>query len=153
MTLLYRQTSRGLCLAVLFSLSSLCLAEYVELKPDFVVNLASDSQIKFVQVSAQIRVDTSEAAAALETHSPAIRHALVMLISSKTEKDVSSRDGKQQLREEAVQAIRTVLEEQHVTFTPPEVEEEKNEEGKTKETDNSNYTPVQDVFFTRFIIQ
>ena len=149
----FRYKLKGLFLATLFSISPVCLAEYIELKPDFVVNLSSEEQITFVQVSAQVRVETAEAVDAVETHSPAIRHALVMLLSTKTSKDVRSRDGKQQLREEAVEAIRTVLDEQQVKFTPPEVEEETDEEGNIKETDTSSYTPIQDVFFTRFIVQ
>jgi len=153
----FSKTVRVLIFTVLFGVSHICFAEYVELKPDFVVNLSNDDQITFVQVSTQVRVDTSKAASALKTHDPAIRHALVMLLSSKSVKEMSSRDGKQKLREDAVQAIRNVLTEQGIKFTPPEMdeEEEKDAEGNvvTTEKDTSDYTPIQDVFFTRFIIQ
>ena len=153
----FNNALRVLFFAVLFGVSNICFAEYVELKPDFVVNLSNDDQITFVQVSTQVRVDTSKAASALETHDPAIRHALVMLLSSKSVKEMSSRDGKQQLREEAVQAIRNVLTEQGIKFTPQEVEEEEETDSEgndiTTEKDNSNYSPIMDVFFTRFIIQ
>lgn len=144
----------------LICISPISLAEYIELEPAFVVNLASDSEIKFAQVSVQVSVEGHEAAQALETHKPAIRDALIMLLSSKSAKGVSSRDGKQQLREEAVQAIRHVMDEQHVKFSPPEHEDEE-KESKDNEKKNNKYastqqhpsSPIKDVFFTRFIIQ
>ena len=58
---------KGFILAIVFGISQNCLAEYVKLDPAFIVNLSSPQEIKFAQVSAQVRVTTSEAAKALET--------------------------------------------------------------------------------------
>ena len=146
----------GFLLCVLFSISQTCLAEYVDLDPAFVVNLASEHEITFAQVSAQVRVASSEAAQAIETHNPAIRHAFVMLLSSKTPQEASTRQGKEALRTEAVEVIRNVMEEQHVKFTPIEKEDDESESedaNKTEQNENPPESPIQDVFFTRFIIQ
>ncbi|MFO7604520.1 MAG: flagellar basal body-associated FliL family protein [Gammaproteobacteria bacterium] len=128
----------------LFSLCQNVHAEYVDLDPPFVVNLYSEREIKFAQVSAQVRVNGKQAVSALATHNPAIRHALVMLFSSKTPEQASSRQGKEELRTEAVETIRQVLEEQQVKFNT--VQEDAPQ-------DTAPQSPIQDVFFTRFIIQ
>ena len=79
---------KGFILAIVFGISQNCLAEYVKLDPAFIVNLSSPQEIKFAQVSAQVRVTTSEAAKALETYNPPIRDALIMLLSTKTPEQV-----------------------------------------------------------------
>lgn len=156
MHLYFRQLHRGFITVLLLCFSHISVAEYIEFEPPFVVNLVSDYGIKFAQVSAQVRVNGSEAAKALKTHDPAIRHALVMLFSTKSEKDINSRQGKEQLRLEAVETIRKTLDEQHVKLSPIEVDkmEEDKKEGDTAETKAKPVKlPIQEVYFTRFIVQ
>ena len=53
---------RSLLFFVLLTISQVGQAQYVQLDPPFVVNLASDSEIKFAQVSVQVSVEGAEAA-------------------------------------------------------------------------------------------
>lgn len=151
--------SKVLVLAIFLGISPVCLAEYVELDPPFVVNLAGDSGIKFVQVSVQIRVATTEAVNAIKKHNPAIRDAMIMLISTKTPQQMNSRQGKEELRKQALEAIRKVLETQHVVFTHTTEDKQDSDSTESKESDkkakntNVSSSPIQDVYFTRFIIQ
>lgn len=154
------QASKTAIIALLLGLSQVCLAAYVNLDPPFIVNLAGNDGIKFVQVSAQVRVANPEAAQALTDHNPAIRDAMIMLISTKTPEQMSSRQGKEDLRQQALVAIRKVLETQHVDL--PAVVEEKSAQDKTAENKDAEgeakkaaapESAIQDVYFTRFIIQ
>ncbi len=151
--------SKAIVLAILLGISPVCLAEYVDLDPPFIVNLADDSGIKFIQVSVQVRVANGEAAKALTTHNPAIRDAMIMLISTKTTQQMNSRQGKEALRKEALEAIRKALATQHVVFTQVAEEKKDSDSSEKKEADKETKTaaasnsPIQDVYFTRFIIQ
>jgi len=128
-------------------------AQYLPLKPAFVVNLNSQDEVKFVQVIAQVQVSTDEAANALEHHQPAIRDALLMLLSNNTEQQIRSRQGKEELRSEALEIIRKVLEQQHVKleFAPAD-ESEPAKEGEAAATPEP-LPPIQAVYFTGFIVQ
>jgi|GEM_PF-2154977 len=150
---------KGIILAILLGISQNSLAEYIKLEPAFTVNLSSPQEIKFAQVSVQVRVATSEAAKALETYNPPIRDALIMLLSTKTAEQVSSRQGKEELRKQAIEAIRKVLKEQHVVFTAVPAEKKDGESNDNEGAKNDGQgnqppkSPIEDIFFTRFIIQ
>lgn len=104
-------------------------SEYIELKPAFVTNYGSGGAIHFLKADVTLRVPDPLMTEAVMRHMPQIRHALVMLLSRQQEQGLATMEGKEQLRQEALLAVRTVVE---------------TEEGKPG---------VEDLLFTGFILQ
>jgi flagellar FliL protein len=91
----------------------------------FLVNLADRESRRYLKLKVELEVDNEGAAKDLEKSLPRIRDALILLLSSKTYLDLSSYEGKQQLKLEI---------KKRVTALP----------GGSK---------VSDVFFTEFVAQ
>lgn len=84
-------------------------AIYVPIKPPFVVNYGGSGRLKYIKAEVTLRVEDSETAASVRHHLPYIRNDLVMLFGSQTEEGISSQEGKEALRLEALQAVRDLL--------------------------------------------
>jgi len=91
----------------------------------FLVNLADRESRRYLKLKVELEVDNEGTVKELEKSLPRIRDALILLLSGKTYLDLSSFEGKQQLKEEI---------KQKVTVLP----------GGRK---------VSDVFFTEFVAQ
>lgn len=104
---------------------------YVPLDPSFVANYggSDNGRLQFVRAEVSVRVDSQQASAAVLYHLPALRHALVMLLSRQEEAGVSTSTGREAIRAEALAELRAILEA---------------EEGKPY---------IEDVLFTDFIVQ
>ncbi len=85
---------------------------YLPLEPAFVVNSDSQSGMKFLQVSMEIMAHDPAVIEEAKKHMPLIRNNLVMLLSSQTYADVSTRDGKEKVRAAALTEIQKILEQQ-----------------------------------------
>ena len=82
---------------------------YVSLDPAFVVNVSDGLQIRHMQISVQVKLKQADFAGYVEEHNPAIRHAMVMLLSGQETKALKTVAGKQELMTEALAAIQQVL--------------------------------------------
>ena len=91
----------------------------------FLVNLADKESRRYLKLKVELEVDNEGTAKELEKSLPRIRDALILLLSSKTYLDLSSYEGKQQLKQEI---------KKRVTALP----------GGSK---------VSEVFFTEFVAQ
>lgn len=105
--------------SALTGLSSAALAEeeaeqnevrYVDLTPSLVTNFSSMGRLKFLRAEISLRVDSQEAMRSVSYHLPALRHVLIMLLSKQTDEALSSAEGKEQLRQEALVAVQEVME-------------------------------------------
>lgn len=85
---------------------------YVDLTPALVANFGGPGKLKFLRADVSLRVDSQEAMRAVSYHLPALRHALIMLLSKQTGEALSSPQGKEQLRLEALAQAQKVLEEE-----------------------------------------
>lgn len=85
---------------------------YHPIEPPFVVNFNDDSEVRFLQVTLQIATRDPEVIDQVKEHSPAIRNSLVMLFSSQDPQVLNTREGKESLRNETLEEVRKVLEEQ-----------------------------------------
>lgn len=105
--------------------------QYVPLQPSFIINFGDGdgARLQYVKADVAVRVSSSAAASAARYHLPALRNALVLLLSRQDESTVSTGSGREALRAEALAAMRSILEE---------------EEGKPF---------IEDVLFTNFIVQ
>ncbi|MBB3169916.1 flagellar FliL protein [Simiduia aestuariiviva] len=105
-------------------------ALYIPLQPPFVVNYGGPGRLRYLKAELTVRVYDVSAAQKVRHHMPAIRDTLVTLMSRQEELVIDTQEGKEQLRQDALTAIRTVIE---------------NEEGED--------TGVVDVFFDNLIVQ
>lgn len=103
-------------------------AIYYPLEEPFIVNLANDSR-RLLQVNVELMTRDPESVVSLERHTPVIRNNLLLLFSSKTVDDLSTRSGKETLRDDALEEVRSILDEY----------------GETAE--------IEEVYFTSLVIQ
>ena len=83
-------------------------ALYVKFHPDFIVNLRADRP-RFLMVTIQGMSRESDGIEAAKHHMPAIRHALLMLLSEQTADTVKSVADKKRLMDEALVRIQEVM--------------------------------------------
>lgn len=105
-------------------------ATYLPLDPPFVVNNTGAAGQRYLQVGVDVMSHDPQVIEEVKKHMPHIRNNLVMLFSSQTPETVSSREGKEKVRLDALTEIRTILGQ--------------------KEGDKGG---VEAVFFTSFVMQ
>ncbi|MFL0811083.1 MAG: flagellar basal body-associated FliL family protein [Agarilytica sp.] len=106
-------------------------AIYLPLKPPFVMNYGGTGRLRYLKAEVSVRLNTVEAANAVRRHMPWVRNNLNMLFASQTNDTVSSQDGREKIRVDALEEIRNVVER---------------EERIPRED-------VMEVFFNNFIVQ
>lgn len=105
-------------------------SEYLDIKPAIITNFGGVGPIHFVKAEISLRVGKNpDDNIAVQHHMPQIRHTLVMLMARQTDETLSTMQGKEQIRLDALAAVQKVLQE---------------EEGKPL---------VADVLFNNLIIQ
>jgi flagellar FliL protein len=102
---------------------------YHSFEPPFVVNFEDKGVIRFLQIGLSVMTRDETVIDSLKQHDPVIRNNLVLLFSSQTFKDLSSREGKEKLRVETLKEIQSILK---------------------KYTDDKG---IEEAFFTSFVIQ
>jgi flagellar FliL protein len=105
-------------------------AIYVELDPPFVVNFEAKGVTRFLQVAIQVLTRDPSTAELVKLHDPVIRNDLLMLFGNQTYDAISTREGKEKLREEALQAVAAIV----------------NAEGGTGKN-------IEQLYFTSFVMQ
>lgn len=87
--------------------------EYLDLKPAIIANFGGVGPIHFLKAEIALRVGKApEANITVQHHIPHIRHVLVMLLSKQTDETLSTMQGKEQIRQEALVAVQKVLQEE-----------------------------------------
>jgi flagellar protein FliL len=104
----------------------------------FTVNLAREETDHYLQAVIVLRVADSKVGGQLSGFMPAIRHAINLLLSSKTPSQINTIEGREQLAFEALEKINEVL-----GFPPP----------RDNRPGGAPWGPVQAVLFNSFIIQ
>ena len=92
---------------------------YHELEDSFIVNL-SEQPGRFLQVSVQLMTRNEQVVDAIDRHTPIIRNNLLILFSTQTLEDISTREGKEALRVAALEEVKAILEQRG---EPDDVEE------------------------------
>jgi len=92
------------------NLAELDPAIYTPLDPPLVVSIGDASGgSRFVQLSVQAMARSQDAIDEIRTHAPALRNSFLFLISNWTYEDISSLEGKEQLRAEMLEEARAIL--------------------------------------------
>lgn len=84
---------------------------YLKLEPPLIVNVDEGDIGRFLQIDAQIQYGTELAQPIIEKHMPAIRHAMVMLLSGQSVTDIKTPQGKEKLRESTLKQLQQVMTE------------------------------------------
>lgn len=105
-------------------------AQYVKLDPPFVVNFEAKGLMRFLQVAVEVMTRDPHTAELLEKNNPMIRNDLIMLFGSQKYEDISTREGKEKLRADALSTVSKIIE---------------SEGGEAKK--------VEQLYFTSFVMQ
>lgn len=87
-------------------------AIYLPIDPAFVVNFASQGKARFLQVTVEVMTRDPVMTDQIKLHMPVIRNNLMLLFSSQSYDGVSTLEGKETLREEALEVVQQILEEE-----------------------------------------
>ena len=105
-------------------------AIYVEFDPPFVANFEARGQTRFLQVTVQALTRDPATAEMIKQHDPVIRNDLLLMFSNQSYETISTREGKDALRAQALEAVAKVI----------------NDEG-------GNGKNVEQLYFTSFVMQ
>ena len=113
---MYRKMIAGLFLFTLIALPAMAGDDeekpqitYFALKPSIVSNLTGGP--KYIRCDIQLMTEQPDEVYQLETHAPALRHTILMLIAGQDGRALTSRDGKEKLRTDALESVQTTLKE------------------------------------------
>ena len=88
-------------------------AVYIDIKPEFVINFSDRAgHSKYLKCELSVATKEPEIEKAVEKHMPAIRNALVLLLSRQVYEDLMPNEGKEKLRADALVAVQAVLQAQ-----------------------------------------
>lgn len=102
---------------------------YVSLEPEFTVNYGQGGRLRYLKAAVSLAVPDDQAALEVNTHSDAIRHEIIMMISEQSGDEIRSAQSRREMQQELLERIRDFMEEE--TGAPQ----------------------VQNVLFTSFIVQ
>ena len=103
---------------------------YVDLDPDFTVNLEAGDKRRFVQVAISLLTYFDETEDAIKDNIPIIRNNIILMIGSKSSNELATQAGKDNLQKEIHTEVENILSE--------------NADGAMT---------VDQVFFTKFVMQ
>ena len=144
---------------------------YISIKPPLVVNYGGPGRVKYIKAELSLRTEDAHNAEEVSHHMPLIRDTLIMLISSVTDEQMASGEGKEKMRLEALAKINEALEKithpasaEHEHAAPadehakekPKAEktkkDEKSKEGEGKKEEHKG-PPVSDLLFDNLVVQ
>lgn len=85
-------------------------AQYMPLQPPFVVNLADTEAARYLQVEMDVMTREAKTLDEVKNHLPAIRNALLLLLSQKQSHTLATREAKEALQAEVLTETNRVLE-------------------------------------------
>lgn len=87
------------------------VVEYVPIDPPLVVNIPTNEEARFLQVSMEVKVNNAELVEEVKKHMPAIRNGLVFLLSNQTYETLITSEGKKKVLADSLAEINGILKE------------------------------------------
>jgi flagellar FliL protein len=84
-------------------------AQFVKLDPPFVVNFEAKGLMRFLQVSIEVMTRDPETVDLIKKNDPMIRNDLILLFGNQKYESISTREGKELLRAEALKVVSKVI--------------------------------------------
>jgi flagellar FliL protein len=88
-------------------------ALYLDLTPAFVVNLADEEAVRFLQVEAELMARDPKVIDAAKANMPRIRNTILLLLSQQHSHDLASREAKENLQKQALAEVQKALQEEN----------------------------------------
>jgi len=82
---------------------------YLPLDPPFVVNFDADQAVRFLQIAVQVMTRDPATAELLKNNDPLVRNDLLLLFGNQKYAQLTTREGKEALRNQALEDLRKVL--------------------------------------------
>jgi len=82
---------------------------FLALDPPFVVNFDAEQAVRFLQIAVQLETRDPATIELLKTNDPVVRNDLLLLFANQKYTQLSTREGKEALRNQALEAVRKVL--------------------------------------------
>ena len=82
---------------------------YIALDPPFVVNFEAEQLVRFLQVTVQVMSRDPLIVEMIKSNDPVVRNDLLLLLGNQNYATISSREGKEKLRLQALEAVRKVV--------------------------------------------
>jgi flagellar FliL protein len=82
---------------------------FLALDPPFVVNFDAEQAVRFLQIAVQLETRDAPTIELLKTNDPVVRNDLLLLFANQKYAQLSTREGKEALRGEALESVRKVL--------------------------------------------
>ena len=108
---------------------------YLALDPPLVATVDDGQTIRFVQMTVEVMAREQETLDQVLAHTPVIRNNLLLLLGRKPISELTTSDGKETLRSEALDEIRSILEK----MVPAQ--------------SNTTLGKLEDLYFTSFVVQ
>jgi len=89
--------------------ASLAPALYLALDPPFVVNFDSEQAVRFLQIAVQLMSRDAATIELLKANDPVVRNDLLLLFGNQKYAVLSTRAGKEALRNQALASVREVI--------------------------------------------
>ena len=84
-------------------------ALYMALDPPFVVNFEAEQQVRFLQITVQLMSRDPATIEQLKANDPMVRNDLLMLFAGQKYAVISTREGKEALRQQTLAAVRKIV--------------------------------------------
>ena len=85
---------------------------YVSLGETMVLNLSTDGRkLSFLQLKADVLVGDDDSKSVVESHLPAIRHQLIVMLSEQSATDMKTPAKREQVRQQVTTQVRDMLKE------------------------------------------
>ena len=82
---------------------------YLPLDPPFVVNFDADQAVRFLQVAVQVMTRDPATVELLKSNDPLVRNDLLLLFGNQKYAQLTTREGKEALRTQALEDLRKVI--------------------------------------------
>ena len=120
--------------------------QYLTLVPEFIINFGPNSKVRYLQVDLQVATRDESALKTVGTYRPVLRNDILVILSGQTFDQLRSRDGKQALQKKLLNTINKVVTS---AGKPPA----KNVAQEPATTEQAVTGPIENVYFTSFIMQ
>ena len=84
-------------------------ALYMALDPPFVVNFEAEQQVRFLQITVQLMSRDPATIEQLKANDPMVRNDLLLLFAGQKYAVISTREGKEALRQQTLAAVRKIV--------------------------------------------
>ena len=119
---------------------------YLTMVPEFVVNFGPKSKVRYLQVDLQVATRDEAALSIVNTYRPQIRNDVLILLSDVNYNELKDRPGKEALQKRLLDAINSVV-------TTAGKSKADTKDNNSKDAEMSVKGPIENVYFTSFIMQ